>query len=102
MTLAQVALGNMQEKVNADYDASKLPEGIHSTHGVGMNEPAARGSKKIKIDGKEVLVPCGKLNKKKNSDDFNLVYDEFIVYHTNQVRLRYLLEVEFVSPHSED
>lgn len=92
----------MQEKVNADYDASKLPEGIHSTHGVGMNEPAARGSKKIKIDGKEVLVPCGKLNKKKNADDFNLVYDEFIIYNINQVRLRYLLEVEFVSPHSED
>jgi poly [ADP-ribose] polymerase len=48
LALSQVALGNIQEKINGDYEAgTKRPDDIHSTLGVGINEPAKRGSKKM-------------------------------------------------------
>lgn len=72
----------MQERTECDYEASKLPTDIHSTHGVGMNEPAKRGSKKIEIDGQEVFVPCGRLTEKKDFKS-DLIYDEFIVYNVS-------------------
>jgi len=95
LTLAQFALGEMQKRTEFDYDASTLPDGIHSTHGVGEYEPLKKGEKKIILDGQEVIVPCGKLTKKKNFNG-SLKYDEFIVYHQNQTLLRFLVEVEFI------
>jgi hypothetical protein len=47
LMLAQAALGNIQERTSCDYEASKLPKDVHSTQGVGQNEPAKRGSKKM-------------------------------------------------------
>lgn len=85
----------MQTRTECDYDAAKLPKDVHSTWGVGMNEPAKRGQKKIKLGDEEVLVPCGKLQEKKNFDS-SLIYNEFIVYSPNQVKLRFLVEVKFV------
>ena len=37
--LCEVALGNMNEKFHPDYSAANLPEGKHSTKGMGQNEP---------------------------------------------------------------
>lgn len=43
------------------------------------------------------MVPAGKLVPRtgEEADGVYLEYDEFIVYQTNQIRLRYLLEIDF-------
>lgn len=39
LLLCEVALGDMSEKLYADYYASNLPDGKHSTKGVGRTAP---------------------------------------------------------------
>lgn len=39
LLLCEVALGGMNEKLNADYYASNLPPGKLSTKGLGRNAP---------------------------------------------------------------
>ena len=53
MLLCEVALGEVNEKLYADYYANLLPEGKQSTKGCGKTAP-----KEGKMLG-EVLVPCG-------------------------------------------
>jgi hypothetical protein len=48
----------------------------------------------------DVEVPCGKLvfsgvRKGGAADESDLLYNEFIVYKTAQVRMRYLMKVQF-------
>lgn len=40
----QVALGDSNELLDADYEASKLPDGKHSTKGLGQTEPDPKHS----------------------------------------------------------
>ena len=56
MLLCDVALGEMNEKLNADYNANHLPKGKLSTKGIGRVTPDATGWKKLD-DG--CVVPCG-------------------------------------------
>lgn len=39
LLLCEVACGNMNEKIHADYYAANLPENKHSTKGVGKIQP---------------------------------------------------------------
>lgn len=43
----------------------------------------------------DVLVPYGKCVKSEAVKKSELLYNEFIVYDTAQVKLKYLLQVEF-------
>ncbi|KAG7014360.1 Poly [ADP-ribose] polymerase 2 [Cucurbita argyrosperma subsp. argyrosperma] len=65
-----VALGDMVELLDANYDADKLPEGKLSTKGVGQTEPNP-------------------------SEAGALLYNEYIVYNVDQIRMRYVLQVTF-------
>lgn len=47
MTLAEVALGNCRQLRNGDYNASDLPKGYHSTHGLGRNYPDEKQKRKM-------------------------------------------------------
>lgn len=43
-----------------------------------------------------MTIPCGEPKENgKVANKSALIYNEYIVYNTNQVRLRYLVEVEF-------
>jgi poly [ADP-ribose] polymerase len=97
MTLAEVALGNSRKLKDSDYNASDLPKGHHSTHGVGKNLPDQKQAKKIKLGKNDVVVPMGKIVPNEDSEGLCLYYNEFIVYNTSQICLRYLLEVEFTA-----
>jgi len=87
--LCEVALGHMNEKLNADYHASNLPRGKLSTKGIGRNAPC---SSVTTTDG--MIIPNGRIceTRVKNA---SLWYNEFIVYDTDQIRPRYLCEFEF-------
>lgn len=90
MLLSEVALGQVHELRKAQY-MDKPPRGKHSTKGLGKKVPAEAGFVKWRD---EVVVPCGKPvdSKVKTSE---LMYNEYIVYDTAQVKTQFLLKVRF-------
>jgi poly [ADP-ribose] polymerase 2/3/4 len=90
-----VSLGEFNELKQADNNADKLPKGKMSTKGVGKSEP--NESEWVKLDD-GCVIPIGKLKNKVDSKDANsysLLYNEYIVYDVSQIKLRYLVKVEF-------
>jgi poly [ADP-ribose] polymerase len=89
LLLCEVALGTQLKKTQADpyLCPEKLKkEKCHSTWGQGQNTP----SSSTIVDG--VSIPNGKLEKSGVSSC--LLYDEYIVYDTNQISLKYLIVVK--------
>eukprot|EP00249_Psilotum_nudum_P018985 c27053_g1_i3 orf=622-2628(-) len=95
LLLCEVALGDMRKLRRADYNADKLPSGKLSTKGLGSTEPDPAESK-ILPDG--VIIPMGKPVKKPGSGG-SLLYNEYIVYNVAQIRMRYVLQVNFNYSH---
>ncbi|KAL6626219.1 hypothetical protein ACP70R_029945 [Stipagrostis hirtigluma subsp. patula] len=91
LLLCEVALGDMNELLNADYYANNLPKGKLSTKGVGQTAPDLAESK-ITEDG--LVIPLGK-PKQEPSKRGSLLYNEYIVYNVDQIRMRYVLHVSF-------
>eukprot|EP00250_Pteridium_aquilinum_P005423 c15513_g1_i1 orf=287-2428(+) len=91
LLLCEVALGNMRELQHSDYHADKLPAGKHSTKGVGGTEP---NPKEFKVLPDGLIVPMGK-PVEKGRNGTSLLYNEYIVYNVEQIRMRYLLQVKF-------
>lgn len=90
MLLSEVALGNVYELKKAKY-MDKPPEGKHSTKGLGKKMP--QESEYVKWRG-NVTVPCGK-PVPSNVKSSELMYNEYIVYNTAQVKMQFLLKVRF-------
>ena len=95
LMLCDVALGNMYERYHADY-IEKLPKGKHSCKGVGKTEPDPSefgeiGGAKVPF-GKGVKTERFETDKSLRSD---LLYNEYIVYDSAQVKSQYLLRVKF-------
>uniref|UniRef100_A0A2N9EGW1 Poly [ADP-ribose] polymerase n=1 Tax=Fagus sylvatica TaxID=28930 RepID=A0A2N9EGW1_FAGSY len=86
-----VALGDMAELVSAKYDADKLPKGKLSTKGVGHTAPDLSEAQTLE-DG--VVVPLGR-PKERLSSQGGLLYNEYIVYNADQIRMRYVIQVNF-------
>ncbi|XP_074508142.1 poly [ADP-ribose] polymerase 2 [Sebastes fasciatus] len=93
LLLCEVALGDSNELLDADYEAKNMPAGKHSTKGLGQTGPDPKNS--VDLDG--VTVPMGpgvKTGVGKKSC-YSLLYNEFIVYNPAQTRMRYLLRIKF-------
>ena len=89
MMLCEVALGNPNELLQADFNASKLPPNKHSTKGCGSTQP----DPKTYRDLNGVTVPIGKgVASNRNG---GLFYNEFIVYDVSQIKMRYLFKMRF-------
>lgn len=88
--LCEVALGNTIDKFQAS-DCRNLPQTAHSVRGVGKTAPD-QNLTKVLNDG--VLVPLGKpiIDLEVNSA---LLYNEYIVYDASQVKIKYLLKMDF-------
>lgn len=91
LLLCEVALGNMYERLKADY-IEKLPKGKHSTFGKGQTGPDPNQALKTP-DGVE--VPCGPPVDQKVPSTASLLYNEYIVYDVAQVKARYLVRMNF-------
>uniref|UniRef100_A0A822XL21 Poly [ADP-ribose] polymerase n=1 Tax=Nelumbo nucifera TaxID=4432 RepID=A0A822XL21_NELNU len=90
MILSEVALGEVYELKKALY-MEKPPKGKHSTKGLGMKKPQESEYAKWRDD---VIVPCGK-PVSSNVKSSELMYNEYIVYNTAQVKMQFLLKVRF-------
>lgn len=88
LLLCEVALGDSLPLKTADYEAAEAARraNCHSTHGVGRTQPNPAEFASLPTD-KDVIVPCGQGIDSKAAG-LSLLYDEFIVYNINQVRIR--------------
>ncbi|XP_077088643.1 poly [ADP-ribose] polymerase 2 isoform X2 [Siphateles boraxobius] len=93
LLLSEVALGDSKELLDADYSADKLPSGKHSIKGLGQTAPDPNNY--VALDG--VSVPMGPSVKTGvgQKGGYSLLYNEYVVYNPAQVRMRYLLRVQF-------
>ncbi|XP_019121431.2 poly [ADP-ribose] polymerase 2 [Larimichthys crocea] len=93
LLLCEVALGDSNELLDADYEANNLPPGKHSTKGLGQTGPDPENS--VTLDGVTVPMGPGKKTGVGKHNSYSLLYNEFIVYNPAQVRMRYLLRIKF-------
>ncbi|KAL9685807.1 hypothetical protein QQ045_023261 [Rhodiola kirilowii] len=91
LLLCEVALGDMEELLSANYNADQLPTGKLSTKGVGATAPDISEGRTFE-DG--TIVPLGK-PKQQSSSKVSLLYNEYIVYNVDQIRMRYIVNVNF-------
>ncbi|XP_057963916.1 poly [ADP-ribose] polymerase 2 [Malania oleifera] len=91
LLLCEVALGDMAKLLTANYNADQLPEGKLSTKGVGSTAPDLSQAVTLE-DG--VIVPLGKPKEQLGSKG-SLLYNEYIVYNVDQIRMRYVVQVTF-------
>ncbi|XP_037537826.1 poly [ADP-ribose] polymerase 2 [Nematolebias whitei] len=93
LLLCEVALGDCNELLDADYEANNLPAGKHSTKGLGRTGPDPKNA--VTLNG--ATVPLGPPVKSGvgTTSGYSLLYNEFVVYNPAQARMRYLLRVQF-------
>ncbi|KAJ4768137.1 Poly [ADP-ribose] polymerase [Rhynchospora pubera] len=93
LLLCEVALGEMNELYMPNYNAHNLPNEKLSTKGVGYLAP---DKAEYEIIEGSVVVPLGepKKNESKISCSCNN-YNEYIVYNVDQIKMRYILHVQF-------
>ncbi|TMW67934.1 hypothetical protein Poli38472_007606 [Pythium oligandrum] len=93
--LAEVALGDMHpalEAVDLNYDMIKQAHSCDSLHGLGRMAAPTETYETMQ-DG--VVVPIGEFEPTGVTDG-ELLYNEFVVYRKEQVRLRYLVSLDFL------
>ncbi|XP_036452139.1 poly [ADP-ribose] polymerase 2 isoform X2 [Colossoma macropomum] len=93
LLLSEVALGDCNELLDANYDADKLPSGKHSTKGLGQTAPDPKNF--VTLDGATVPMGPGVKTGVGQGGGYSLLYNEFVVYNPAQTRMRYLLRVRF-------
>lgn len=92
LLLGEVALGDMQEMTRHDYHAASTMSkaGKQSVKGIGRTQP----NPKADVDHDGCKVPLGK-PVDTDVKETALLYNEYIVYDVRQVRMKYLLQVNF-------
>jgi poly [ADP-ribose] polymerase len=100
LMLAEVALGEPNELLDADSNADRLPTGKHSVKGLGKTAPDP--AKEVRLaDG--TVVPMGPSVatgiEKDRARAFTLAYNEYIVYDVAQIKMRYLAKIKFNFAH---
>lgn len=94
LLLAEVALGKSYEAPQPEYLDFKAihSHGCASTKGVGCMAPKEETFERTS-DG--VVVPIGQIAPQTNIRGAGVMFNEFIVYQTEQVKLRYLITTDF-------
>jgi len=93
--LCEVALGETNDLLVADYEANNLPNGCHSTKGLGKIAPNKEEYLTLP-DGMVVPLGCPSDTGVNNPNGFTLNYNEYVVYNTNQIKPRYLVQLKFL------
>ncbi|KAI6242060.1 Poly [ADP-ribose] polymerase [Aphelenchoides fujianensis] len=90
LLLCEVALGKVQEELHATMD-KKLKDGHHSVKGLGATIPNEAQFETLEGG---VVVPCGKGKTSDRKQQHSLLYNEYIVYDVNQIKIRYLVRTK--------
>ncbi|XP_048755792.1 protein mono-ADP-ribosyltransferase PARP3-like isoform X1 [Ostrea edulis] len=96
MFLNEVALGKEHIITNDDWTLKSAPAGYDCIIAKGWTEPDPKKDVKLKLGGKDVVVPQGvpvsqsQYNKKSSFDQ-----SEYLIYKESQNMMRYLVMVDF-------
>lgn len=93
LLLCEVALGDSNELLDADYQANNLPDGKHSTKGLGQTGPDPKNS--LTLEGVTVPMGPGVKTGVGKHKSYTLLYNEFVIYNPAQIQMRYLLRIKF-------
>ncbi|XP_057184241.1 poly [ADP-ribose] polymerase 2 isoform X3 [Triplophysa rosa] len=93
LLLSEVALGDSNELLDANYNADQLLSGKHSTKGLGQTAPNPNNH--VTLDGATVPMGPGGMTGVGQKGGYSLMYNEYIVYNPAQTRMKYLLRVQF-------
>ena len=92
LLLCEVALGTPNKLYDANCKAGKLPKGNQSVKGCGRV-----ASKEEQFEALEdgTIVPLGPASDVDATKNSSLNYNEYVVYDTKQIRLRYIAKIKF-------
>ncbi|KAF8820597.1 poly(ADP-ribose) polymerase catalytic domain-containing protein [Cardiosporidium cionae] len=105
--LCEVSLGKPCMKLEADCDISSKLEGYDSVWGVGLSQPHPDGAVSLTLsEGGPTVAAAGKQYENSANIELakriegagkepTLLYNEFIVYKQSQMRIRYLVKLNF-------
>ncbi|XP_056599871.1 poly [ADP-ribose] polymerase 2 [Triplophysa dalaica] len=93
LLLSEVALGDINELLDANYNADQLLSGKHSTKGLGQTAPNPNNH--VTLDGATVPMGPSGMTGVGQKGGYSLMYNEYIVYNPAQTRMKYLLRVQF-------
>ncbi|KAA0719475.1 Poly [ADP-ribose] polymerase 2 [Triplophysa tibetana] len=93
LLLSEVALGDSNELLDANYNADQLLSGKHSTKGLGQTAPNPNNH--VTLDGATVPMGPSGMTGVGQKGGYSLMYNEYIVYNAAQTRMKYLLRVQF-------
>lgn len=95
MFLCEVVLGKMKKLLNAQNVTDLPNEEFQSVMGYGRVGPNPRGNIYM---SNGCIIPLGNLTSNPplagaGGENFSLQYNEYVVYNTTQVRIRYIVEL---------
>ncbi|ORY06965.1 PARP-domain-containing protein [Basidiobolus meristosporus CBS 931.73] len=97
MLLCEVALGDMLPLYQASYEADKEVQDANKNSTLGMGRMEPNPAETVTTpEGLE--IPFGKVGvreDKKARNRCSLLYNEYIVYNTAQIKFRYLIKMKF-------
>jgi poly [ADP-ribose] polymerase 2/3/4 len=95
MFLNEVALGKEHQIQRDDSSLRKAPAGTDSVHAMGRVEPDPAKDETIEGDYGDIVVPVGKPVDQGIESSF--MNSEYLVYDEAQVRMKYMLKLEFTA-----
>ncbi|OQV18386.1 Poly [ADP-ribose] polymerase 3 [Hypsibius exemplaris] len=95
MFLNEVALGQEHEIDRDDSSLVAAPSGYDSVVARGQVEPDPSYDTKLKLGGKDVVVPQGAPQRQPKYSHSSFSQSEYLVYRESQVRMRYMLDFDF-------
>ena len=87
-----MALGEQNKLLQADYNADQLPKGSQSVMGRGKVEPAKLETMK---NGMKLPMGAPRETNVNKMTGYHLQYNEFIVYDTKQIKMKFLAKIKF-------
>ncbi|XP_021955569.2 uncharacterized protein LOC110851932 isoform X3 [Folsomia candida] len=94
--LCKVTLGNMLKSEHGYSHWRKChrpPKGCDSVKGVGKYTP----NWKKNLSHKSTIVPVGETEKSTRFPSFEIDYNEYMVFQSHQIKVKYAVDIKFVS-----
>jgi poly [ADP-ribose] polymerase len=95
MFLAEAALGEEHHITQDNSSLKAAPKGYDCIIARGTTQPDPKADTTLKFDGKEVVVPQGKINQAKDVPSSSFDKSEYLIYKESQHRIRYAIKFEW-------
>jgi poly [ADP-ribose] polymerase 2/3/4 len=95
MFLAEAALGKEHTITRDNSSLKAAPKGCHCVVARGHTEPDPKHDIEWEFEGRKVIVPQGKPIRQSKYSNSSFTQSEYLLYRESQVRLRYILRVQY-------